>query len=167
MPKVELPGKGNGWIDLVRLAPEVKKIGIDFKILGYEKFGTFLEATGIFDTCLWADPSIKDAIPKKYARGKDSKGSIGLITINQEKVNKIDNDSQYSEPYQTIPMEQISAPKSTQQALDKLLYKMYVSNVSKRLRELNQPSDIDKKDGFGSYFKMQKILLQITPKEEL
>ena len=40
---------------------------------------------------------------------------------------------------------QISAPKSTEKAFKKLLDKMYISNVSKRLRELNQPNDIDRK----------------------
>lgn len=40
---------------------------------------------------------------------------------------------------------QISAPKSTEKAFEKLLDKMYISNVSKRLRELNQPNDIDRK----------------------
>lgn len=40
---------------------------------------------------------------------------------------------------------QISAPKSTEKALEKLLDKMYISNVSKRLKELNQPNDIDRK----------------------
>lgn len=40
---------------------------------------------------------------------------------------------------------QISAPKSTEKAFKKLLNKMYISNVSKRLRELNQPNDIDRK----------------------
>lgn len=40
---------------------------------------------------------------------------------------------------------QISAPKSTEKALEKLLDKMYISNVSKRLRELNQPNDMDRK----------------------
>lgn len=40
---------------------------------------------------------------------------------------------------------QISAPTSTQKAYEKLLDKMYISNVSKRLRELNQPTDIDRK----------------------
>ena len=40
---------------------------------------------------------------------------------------------------------QISAPKSTEKALEKLLDKMYISNVWKRLRELNQPNDIDRK----------------------
>ena len=39
----------------------------------------------------------------------------------------------------------ISAPKSTEKALEKLLDKMYISNVSRRLRELNQPNDIDRK----------------------
>lgn len=42
-------------------------------------------------------------------------------------------------------MQQISAPKSTEKAFAKLLDKMYISNVSKRLRELNQPNDIDRK----------------------
>ena len=42
-------------------------------------------------------------------------------------------------------MQQISAPKSTEKALEKLRDKMYISNVSKRLRELNQPNDIDRK----------------------
>ncbi|MCH4156100.1 MAG: hypothetical protein LKF31_07340 [Muribaculaceae bacterium] len=45
-----------------------------------------------------------------------------------------------SESKSTIP-----APKATAKALDKLLDKMYISNVSKRLRELNQPNDIDRK----------------------
>lgn len=40
---------------------------------------------------------------------------------------------------------EISAPKSTEKAFEKLLDKMYISNVSKRLRELNQPNDIDRK----------------------
>ena len=40
---------------------------------------------------------------------------------------------------------QISAPQSTEKALEKLLDKMYISNVWKRLRELNQPNDIDRK----------------------
>lgn len=40
---------------------------------------------------------------------------------------------------------QISAPKSTEKAFERLLDKMYISNVSKRLRELNQPNDIDRK----------------------
>ncbi len=37
------------------------------------------------------------------------------------------------------------APKGAQDALEELVRKMYISNVSKRLRELNQPSENDKK----------------------
>lgn len=37
------------------------------------------------------------------------------------------------------------APKTNELALERLLDKMYISNVSKRLRELNQPNDIDRK----------------------
>ena len=42
-------------------------------------------------------------------------------------------------------MNKRQAPKANDLALEKLLDKMYISNVSKRLRELNQPSDIDRK----------------------
>ena len=39
----------------------------------------------------------------------------------------------------------ISAPKGAANAQERLLQKMYISNVAKRLRELNQPSDNDRK----------------------
>lgn len=42
-------------------------------------------------------------------------------------------------------MKETRAPKTQQQAFDNLLDKMYITNVQKRLRELNQPSDTDKK----------------------
>ena len=39
----------------------------------------------------------------------------------------------------------IAPPKGAQDALEELVRKMYISNVFKRLRELNQPSETDKK----------------------
>lgn len=39
----------------------------------------------------------------------------------------------------------IAAPSVTKDATEKLLRKMYISNVAKRLRELNAPNDIDRK----------------------
>ncbi|OYP41924.1 sacsin N-terminal ATP-binding-like domain-containing protein [Prevotella sp. P5-50] len=42
-------------------------------------------------------------------------------------------------------MNKISAPSVTKDATEKLLRKMYISNVAKRLRELNAPSDVDRK----------------------
>ena len=42
-------------------------------------------------------------------------------------------------------MKERQAPKANDRALDNLLAKMYISNVSKRLRDLNQPNDIDRK----------------------
>ena len=39
----------------------------------------------------------------------------------------------------------VAAPKGAQDALEELVRKMYISNVSKRLRELNQPTVTDKK----------------------
>lgn len=40
---------------------------------------------------------------------------------------------------------QISAPKSADASMEKLVRKMYISNVAKRLRALNQPTDNDRK----------------------
>lgn len=40
---------------------------------------------------------------------------------------------------------QIAAPGVTKNSYEKLLRKMYISNVAKRLRQLNQPSDVDRK----------------------
>lgn len=39
----------------------------------------------------------------------------------------------------------VAAPKGAQDALEELVRKMYISNVAKRLRELNQPTETDKK----------------------
>ena len=42
-------------------------------------------------------------------------------------------------------MKRIAPPSVTKDATEKLLRKMYISNVAKRLRQLNQPSDVDRK----------------------
>ncbi len=42
-------------------------------------------------------------------------------------------------------MKKIAPPSITKDATEKLLRKMYISNVAKRLRQLNQPSDVDRK----------------------
>lgn len=42
-------------------------------------------------------------------------------------------------------MKKIPAPKVTKDATEKLVRKMYISNVTKRLRELNAPTDLDRK----------------------
>lgn len=39
----------------------------------------------------------------------------------------------------------VAAPKGAQDALEELVRKMYISNIAKRLRELNQPTETDKK----------------------
>jgi hypothetical protein len=45
----------------------------------------------------------------------------------------------------TEDKKKIAAPSITKDATDKLLRKMYISNVAKRLRELNAPTDVDRK----------------------
>ena len=42
-------------------------------------------------------------------------------------------------------MKEITTPKSANASMETLVRKMYISNVAKRLRALNQPSDIDRK----------------------
>ena len=54
---------------------------------------------------------------------------------------------------------EIAPPSVIKGSYEKLLRKMYISNVAKRLRQLNQPSDVDRKRGFGSLYKMRKIQL--------
>lgn len=44
-----------------------------------------------------------------------------------------------------IERKKVAPPKGAQAAQEKLIRKMYISNVAKRLRQLNQPSDTDKK----------------------
>ena len=61
---------------------------------------------------------------------------------------------------------QISAPKSTEKALEKLLDKMYISNVSKRLRELNQPNDIDRKRWILELLQNAKDTITNNPKRD-
>ena len=45
----------------------------------------------------------------------------------------------------TNKLKKIAPPSVTKDATEKLLRKMYISNVAKRLRELNAPSDVDRK----------------------
>ena len=61
---------------------------------------------------------------------------------------------------------QISAPKSNEKALEKLLDKMYISNVSKRLRELNQPNDIDRKRWVWELLQNAKDTITNNPNRE-
>lgn len=44
-----------------------------------------------------------------------------------------------------MPRTEISAPSSATTSMEKLVRKMYISNVAKRLRALNQPTDNDRK----------------------
>lgn len=61
---------------------------------------------------------------------------------------------------------EISAPKTTQKALDKLVGEMYISNVSKRLRELNQPNDIDRKRWIWELLQNAKDTIANNPQRD-
>lgn len=64
--KQSLPDKGDGWVNLVSLAPAIKKAGIDYHAFGYEKFSEFLKFSGVF--FVYTDTSTLP--PVKYARLK-------------------------------------------------------------------------------------------------
>ena len=53
MPKVTIPEKGDGWVNMHDFQREVRNVGINFKNMGYEWFNLFLKDTGIF--YIWQD----------------------------------------------------------------------------------------------------------------
>lgn len=53
MPKVTIPEKGDGWVNIVDFQREVRNVGINFKKMGYEWFNLFLKDAGIF--YIWQD----------------------------------------------------------------------------------------------------------------
>ncbi len=55
------------------------------------------------------------------------------------------NDRISLNKYKMAEREKIAAPRGAANAQERLLQKMYISNVAKRLRELNQPTDNDRK----------------------
>ena len=68
MSKVTIPEKGDGWVNLAALGDALKKAGIDFRLLGFEKLAAFVSSSGLFD--LWIDQTIK--YPVKYIRVKQN-----------------------------------------------------------------------------------------------
>ncbi len=67
LPKETVPGNGSGWINLVKYAPALKVSGVNFRNLGFNKLGAFIDATLLFESCYDKTQSV----PPKYIRLKD------------------------------------------------------------------------------------------------
>lgn len=93
MPKETLPEKGDGWVNLVNFAPAIKNAGVDYKAMGYEKFGDFVAESGIF--YLWTD--LSSSKPAKYITEKVKKQTFqrkqpqhtSFATVDSQEVVKI------------------------------------------------------------------------------
>ena len=66
MVKMTIPEKGDGWVNLATLGHALKRAGIDFRLLGFEKLGDCVQSTNVFD--VWVDRTNK--MPVKYVRDK-------------------------------------------------------------------------------------------------
>ena len=64
--KESVTGHGDGWVNLVKFAPAIKEAGIDFRSLGFNRLGDFVDASDIFDSCYDKTKSV----PPKYIKFK-------------------------------------------------------------------------------------------------
>jgi hypothetical protein len=78
LPKVNFPDKGDGWINLATYGAALKKEGVDFRSLGFEKLLEFIIEVGLFD--IYSDNNIP---PVKYIKEKrvDAKRKVSTSTI--------------------------------------------------------------------------------------
>lgn len=81
--KQSLPNKGDGWVNLVKFAPAIKKSGVDYHEFGYEKVGEFLNDIPDFD--IYTDRSTFP--PVKYIRLKNIIKKLPDIDEAKELVN--------------------------------------------------------------------------------
>lgn len=86
--KQTLPDKGEGWINLVKFAPAIKKAGIDYHSFGYDKVGDFLKDSG--DFFVYLDNTTTP--PVKYVRLKVRRPRP-VASDNTPKVNVLREDS--------------------------------------------------------------------------
>lgn len=81
--KQSLPNKGDGWVNLVKFAPAIKKSGVDYHEFGYDKVGEFLNDIPDFD--IYTDRSTFP--PVKYIRLKNIIKKLPDIDEAKELVN--------------------------------------------------------------------------------
>lgn len=87
LSKETVPGNGSGWVNLVKFAPALKESGVNFRNLGYNKLGEFIDATLIFESCY--DKTQK--VPPKFIRLKDELSNPKKVTIQTPEIIETDN----------------------------------------------------------------------------
>lgn len=86
--KESVAGKGDGWVNLAKFGPAIKKAGVDYRALGFEKLGDLVFASGVFYVCV--DSS--KAVPVKYIQLKkqaSSKSKQSTTTAENSDVAKV------------------------------------------------------------------------------
>ena len=78
LPKTTLHRKGEGWVNLAKFAPVLKDAGLNYKEMGYEKFGDFIADSKLFIT--WIDFS--GVAPVKYIKEKEKKTAVTHVSGN-------------------------------------------------------------------------------------
>ena len=87
LPKETVSGNGSGWVNLVKFAPALKLSGLNFRSLGFNKLGDFVDATQLFDSCYDKTQSV----PPKYIRLKDVVLTPESETVSPTKEVELDN----------------------------------------------------------------------------
>ena len=87
LPKETVSGNGSGWVNLVKFAPALKMSGLNFRSLGFNKLGDFVDATQLFDSCYDKTQSV----PPKYIRLKDVVLTPESETVSPTKEVELDN----------------------------------------------------------------------------
>lgn len=93
-PQETVATKGFGWVNLAKLGSPIRKAGIDYKALGYEKISYLFKDIPVFELTEY----IKDGNPpiiyireKRIKNRRIEKGNTVFIKSNDEPINLTDN----------------------------------------------------------------------------
>ena len=69
LPKETLSEKGEGWVNMAKLAPALLRAGINYKAMGYEKLGELIYKSNSF----WVHTDNSGIVPVKFVKEKVKK----------------------------------------------------------------------------------------------
>ena len=69
LPKETLSEKGEGWVNMAKLAPALLRAGINYKAMGYEKLGELIYKSNSF----WVHTDNSSIVPVKFVKEKVKK----------------------------------------------------------------------------------------------
>lgn len=86
MEKETIPERGDGWVNLAKYGPAIKKAGIDYHQLGFAKLGVFVASSDLFD--IWDDRTKK--VPVRYIREKRKTKRTTPVTSRSKRIEDSD-----------------------------------------------------------------------------